>query len=221
MYLVKMGAIREAVQARDLPDTHALLLLANTQANQYFSSLLPSALNKLVGVTNYFYIDSNRLGVVSPLYSLALSNGFLDSAVPIVICVADDVASLQLAAPLPDTTYKVDYEKGIVTLFTSAANPLPLGKFMSVTYTSGFDVEDEEGYIPTTPVFTGVPEWLYGAALLYASESYKLFKEWDKVPDKNGKSKAPTSREALKSHVEVLMVNHLRFFPHAYQPLDF
>lgn len=222
MYLISMKTIQETVGARDLADTFGLLRLANTETSTYLSSLLRTSFAQASGVTDYFFIDENRLGPVMPYFQLSLNNGFIDEdTTPVEVKVAESIPALAAATALDPDFFKVDKNKGLVTIFIGDENPYPRGYYMSVTYDHGFAAaEDTEYQHAITYVFEGIPQWLQDVALSYSVEIYRLQKEWDKQPEKLVKATAPTTKQSLKRYIEVMVTNHLRFFPYAFPALE-
>jgi len=107
-----------------------------------------------------------------PKYELNLTQGYVDSTEPFAVYYSNDGTPINLvtdsnSTALDSTSYKVDYEKGKV----SVAVTLPDGvtdRILAVSYTAGFET-DNEG------LAEDVPENLQSAASMAAAATIRTF----------------------------------------------
>lgn len=218
MYILDPNVFREVLLAKHVEDTFSLILQADLQITQMMVRLLHTQLDEATR-EDIFYCDTNRLGEQHPFYMMYLDRGFLKTTTPPVIKMADVFGKWDELPPIDPLTVKVDYDKGYITI----VGVFPKGKYIQVTYSSGFATEDVDVTVlpsNTFKVYQGLPSWMVGSATTGAIELYKGLKNWERAPDKV-KVKQKLSLTVTRTlDIEDILVPYLRFAPYALKPMN-
>lgn len=135
---------------------------------------------------------------------LALAHGFL-STTP-VVKAATTYAGLADAEALDAGEYKVDAEKGAITLISATDYT---GYYVRVTYAAGFAVDETDDEL-----FLDVPGWLQVAATKLSS-AIIIETNPDLASDQNGNGRDPLK---LRASAERMLEKKTRYFPSPIRP---
>ncbi len=135
-----------------------------------------------VGAVDRFYVDREYSKRVEQFIRFKLKNGFVNETTnPIELKYAFTVDDFTDAVAIESQYLSVDEDRGFVnfdvygfrdSFIRIYANRIPAnfeGYRFQITYDHGF----EQKTLPEGKVYTGVPDWLYEAALIKGREIYQ------------------------------------------------
>lgn len=136
---------------------------------------------------------------------LALAHGFVTNTP--VVKIATTFAGLADATALDTGEYKIDAEKGAITIISPTNY---VGQFARVSYAAGFDVDGTDDEL-----FVDVPGWLQVAATKLSS-AIIVETNPDLSSDQNGAGRDPVK---LRDSAMRMLEKKTRYFPSPIRPM--
>jgi hypothetical protein len=206
MKLVKVEDLRDILGTRDIDEINQMLATALDQVTVAFENALNFRFEEVAAHLDHFFLDPTNPQYDADFVKLNLSRGFLSTTVTAVVRFSSTYVDLANADVITDDVI-VDTYKGMLTVMTCPA--VYQDRYASVTYTSGFTVEDTE----YGSVATSVPGWLESAAIAHAADVCKHIREWS--AESNKPFMLPIS-----DSVWGMLRTHVKYNPMAYQALE-